>query len=182
MSVSLNEYINRVPDPQTRDALFTVLGAVKDELIAIHADSIVNASTLTTSTTAENVKTTAFQYRIDGVTYQKALANTALGITDTINTASATGDFWGGFAAQINASGTISFKAADTDQSETTEGAAREAAMALSADAGNVIIGYFTVEANSDTDWVAGTDDLTATNDCQAVNYYSAASSLTLTA
>jgi len=183
MGIPFTQHINQVSDTETRDVLFAVLGAVKAELEAIHGDSIINATTLSTGSTTANVATTAFQYRIDGVTYAKAAvtAGTALGITDTINTGTATGSFWGGFAAQINAAGTISFKAAATDQVETTEGAARVEAMDIAADAGNLIIGLFTVQANADSAWVAGTDDLTAASDCQAVNYYSVASSLTLT-
>ena len=183
MTVSLKDYINSISDGETRDALAIVLGAIQTELTAIHGDSIINATTLSVGSTAENVATTAFQFRIDGVTVAKAAVAAGTALTAaTINVGTATGDYWGGFALQITSAGVISSKAAAADQVLTTEGAARVAAMEITADAGNVIIGWFTVEANTDSAWTAGTDDLTAASDCQAVNFYSAPSSLTLTA
>lgn len=184
MTTSLNDYLAGVTDLQTRKSLDAILSAVRAELAAIHADSIINATTLAVGSTPENVATTAFQFRIDGVPTTKAAvtAGTALGITDTINTGTAAGSFWGGFLAQINAAGTISFVAAAADQVETTEGAARVAAMETAATAGSVVIGWFTIQANSGAEWTAGTDDLTPASDCLQTNYYSAPSSLTLTA
>ena len=182
-TASITNRIQEVSDPSTRRALYELFESIRSELAELKADSIINAPTLSTGSTAENVATTAFQFRIDGVTYAKAAvtAGTALGITDTINTGTATGSFFGGFAAQINAAGTISFKSAATDQTETSAAAAEVAARAIAADAGNVIIGYFVVEAPADGDWVAGTDDLTAGSDCASVTYYSASDSHFLT-
>lgn len=175
-TVSINERIQEVTDPSSRRALEALFGAVKSELAELKTDSIINPTTLSTGSTAENVATTAFQFRIDGVSYAKAAvtAGTALGITDTINTGAAAGSFFGGFAAQINASGTISFKSVATDQVYTSEAAAEVAARAIAATAANVIIGWFVVGATTDADWVAGTDDLTAASDCASVTYWSA--------
>lgn len=175
-TASINQRIQEVTDPASRRALYELFEAVRSELAELKTDSVVNAATLSTGSTAENVATTAFQYRIDGVTYTKAAvtAGTALGITDTINTGAATGSFFGGFAAQISAAGTISFKSVDTDQVYTSEAAAEAAARAITATAGSVIIGWFVVGATADADWVAGTDDLTAESDCASVTYWSA--------
>ena len=175
-TASVNQRIQEVTDPASRRALYELFEAVRSELAELKTDSVINAPTLSTGSTAENVATTAFQYRIDGVTYTKAAvtAGTALGITDTINTGAATGTFYGGFLAQINAAGTISFVAAAADQVYTSEAAAEVAIRATAATAGSVIIGYFVVGATADADWVAGTDDLTAASDCTSVTYWSA--------
>lgn len=183
MTASIQNLIQEVSDPSTRRALYSLFEAVRAELAELKTDSLINAPTLSVGSTAENVATTAFQFRIDGVTYAKAAvtAGTALGITDTINTGAATGSFFGGFAAQINAAGTVSFKSVATDQVYTSEAAAEVAARAIAADAGNVIIGYFVVEATADADWVAGTDDLTPASDCAGVTYWSASAAHILT-
>jgi hypothetical protein len=172
---SIIKYTNTIPDPTVRKAVKELFDAVYADLTELKTSSVINAPTLSTGSTAANVATTAFQYRIAGVTYAKAAvaAGTALGITDTINTGAATGLFFGGFACQINASGTISFKSASTDQVYTSEAAAYAAALGITPTAANVIIGHFVVGAKADTDWVAGTDDLTAASDCASATFYS---------
>lgn len=182
-TASISNRIQEVTDPSTQRALLELFGAIRSELAEIKTDSVINPTTLSTGSTAANAATTAFQFRIDGVGYAKAAvtAGTALGITDTINTGTATGLFFGGFAAQISAAGTITFKSAATDQVETSEAAAEVAARAITATAGSVIIGYFAVGANADSAWVAGTDDLTPASDCVSVTYWSAAASHFLT-
>jgi hypothetical protein len=195
MTVSINDHIQQVSDPATQRALYVLAEAIRTDLAALYAntdeivteaaaDGIINATVLSTGSTPENVATTAFQYRIDGVTYTKAAvtAGTALGITDTINTGTAAGDYFGGFLCQINAAGTISFVAAAADQTETTAAAALVAAQAASVTAGNVAIGYFVVQANTDSAWTAGTDDLTAESDCAAVTYTPVAATTSITA
>lgn len=169
--------------------LVKYLNNIKDlvnELKADHAsfrslasgDAIINATTLSVGSTAENVASTAFQYKIDGVTYAKAAvtAGTAFSAADTINTGAATGFFWGVWAVQINAAGTISTKSPASDQVYATEALAIAALPA--ADAGNVVIGYVTVNSNEDVDWVAQTDDLTDASDCLEANFYSTATSI----
>lgn len=195
MTVSINDYIQQISDPATQRALTVLVEAIRTDLAALYAntdeilsegasDGIINASTLSTGSTPENVATTAFQYRIDGVTYTKAAvaAGTALGITNTINTGAAAGIFYGGFLCQINAAGTISFVAAAADQVETTAAAALTAAQAITPTAGNVAVGWFVVGAKTGADWVAGTDDLTAASDCASVSYTSNAATTSLTA
>ena len=195
MAVSVNDHIHAISDPATRRALIAVFEAIRTDLAALYAntdeivseassDGIINASTLSTGSTAERVANTAFQYRIDGVTYSKAAvtAGTALGITDTINTGTATGSFFGGFLMQVNAAGTISFKAAAADQVHETEAVALAAIQAIAPTAGNVVVGYFVVGANADSAWTAGTDDLTAESDCASVTYTSASATTSITA
>ena len=201
MATSIKDYINEVSDPQTREVLNVLMSAVRTDLAALYAntdavdtalkgDSIINAPTLSIGSTAENVATTAFQYRIDGVTYTKAAVTAGTALTAaTINTGTAVGTYYGGFVLQINAAGTISSLPSGTDQVHATAAAALTAAQAVTATAGNVIIGYFVVTANADSAWTAGTDDLTPASDCVTVSYTSAsdlsvtaATSITLTA
>lgn len=175
MATSLKEYINEISDPRTRKALNAVLTAAQADLAELRSDGIINAPTLSTGSTAENVATTIFQYRIDGMPYVKAAvtAGTALGITDTINTGTATGTFYGGFAAMIDAAGTITFDSVATDQVYTSAAAAYKAAVdGITAAAGSVLCGYFVVGATADSAWVAGTDDLTPASDCTSATYY----------
>jgi len=146
--------------------------------------------TLAVSATAEKFKTTTTAtFVIAGATLTKAATDLLVfSGSYTINTAAAVGDFWGAFLVQVNAAGTISTKAVSTDQAYTTEALA--IAALPSVDSGNAVLGYITVQANSDVDWEANTDDLTAASDCQAVNFvdagatvsYSAVDSLTATA
>ncbi len=175
-TASINSRIQEVTDPSTRRALLELFGAVRSELAELKTDSIVNPSTLSTGSTAANVANTAFQFRIDGVAYTKAAvtAGTVLGITDTINTGTATGLFFGGFAIQITAGGVVTAKAAAADQVLTSAAAAEVAARAIEPTAGNVIAGWFVVGANADSAWTAATDDLTPASDCVSVSYYSA--------
>jgi len=201
MATSIKDYINEVSDPQTREVLNVLMSAVRTDLAALYAntdavdtalkgDSVINAPTLSIGSTAENVATTAFQYRIDGVTYTKAAVTAGTALTAaTINTGTAVGTYYGGFVLQINAAGTISSLPSGTDQVHATAAAALTAAQAVTATAGNVIIGYFVVTANADSAWTAGTDDLTPASDCVTVSYTSAsdlsvtaATSITLTA
>lgn len=176
MATSLKQYINEISDPRTRRALDAVLTAAQQDLAELRADGIINAPTLSTGSTAENVATTAFQYRIDGMPYVKAAvtAGTALGITDTVNTAGTVATFYGGFAAMIDAAGTITFDSVATDQVYTSVGLAYKAAVDnITAAAGSVICGYFVVHSLADgTAWVAGTGDLTAASDLLNVTYY----------
>lgn len=180
---SLKEYIQEVSDPASQRALRVLLESVRGELAALKGTSIVKATTLAIGTTPENVSTTAFAYRIDGMPYAKAAvaAGTALGLTGTINNAGATGTFFGGFAAQISAAGTITFKQVATDQVYTSLAAAEVAARAIAPTAANVIIGWFVVESKANTKWTAGTDDLTPTSDCTTVTYFSAPAANLLT-
>lgn len=175
-TASISNRIQEVADSSTQRALYELFGAIRSELAELKTDSVINTTTLSTGSTAERVATTAFQFRIDGVAYAKAAvaAGTVLGITDTINTGTATGLFFGGFALQITAAGTVTAKAAATDQVETSAAAAEVAARAITATAGNVVIGWFVVGANADSAWVAATDDLTPASDCVSVDYYSA--------
>lgn len=155
------------------DALKTALNSV---IGALTADGIINATALGVGTTSEQVASTAFQYRIDGVPYHKAevAAGTPFSAADKINAGSAAGFFWGIWAVQINAAGTITTKSPVANQVYTSEASAI-AALPV-ADAGNVVIGYVTVKTLEGEDWVAATDDLT--DDCTEANFHNTASSI----
>jgi hypothetical protein len=180
---SLKDYIQEVSDPASQRALRVLLGAVQGELAALKGTSIIAPTTLAVGSTAINVSNAAFTYRIAGMPYAKAAvaAGTALGLTGTINTAGAVGTFFGGFAAQINAAGTITFKQVAANQVYTSLAAAEVAARAIAPTAANIIIGWFVVESKADTKWTAGTDDLTPASDCTTVTYFSASAANLLT-
>lgn len=187
MTISIKDHLDGVTDPQTRASLNQLLTAIKTDLAALYAntdaidtalksDSVVNAPTLAIGSTPENVSTTAFQYRIDGVAYTKAAVTAGTAPTAaTVNVGTAVGTYYGGFVLQINAAGTISSLPAGTDQVHATAAAALTAAQAVTPTAANVIIGYYVVTANADSAWTAGTDDLTPASDCVTVSYSSAA-------
>ena len=181
----LADYLQQVTDPSTQRALAAVLDAVHDDLgllkSYLSSDGIVIATTLSKGSTAENVATTAFGYVIDGLQLYKAAvtAGTAPAAA-TINTAGDTGIFFGGFALQINAAGTISTLPASGNQVYTTEAAAYAYALTITPTAGNVIAGHFTVGSKADTKWTGGTDDLDGdgSSDSSSVTYYSVASTI----
>jgi hypothetical protein len=187
----LADYMQAVSDPATQRALSAVLGAVYTDLTALRAhladDGIVTATTLSKGSTPENVATTAFGYVIDGVTlYKAAVAAGTAPAAATINTAGDTGIFFGGFALQINAAGTITTLPASGNQVYTTAAAAYAYAQTITPTAGNVIAGYFVVGSKANTKWTGGTDDLDGdgSSDSSSVTYYSVASTvptLTLT-
>jgi len=201
MTTSLNDYLAGVTDPQTRKSLDALLTAIRTDLGVLYAntdavdtalkgDSIINAPTLAIGSTPENVSTTAFQFRIDGVPELKAAVTAGTALTAaTINVGTAVGTYYGGFVLQITTGGTISSLPSGTDQVHTTAAAALAAAQAITPTAANVAIGYVVVTANADSAWTAGTDDLTPASDCVTASYSSAtdlsvtaASSITLTA
>ena len=157
------------------DALKTALNSV---IGALTADGIINATALGVGTTPEQVASTAFQYRIDGVPYHKAAvaAGTPFSAADTINKGAANGFFWGIWAVQIDAAGTVSTKSPVADQVYASESLAIAALPA--ADPGKVVIGYVTVKTLEDEDWVAITDDLTNASGCTEANFYNTASSI----
>ena len=162
---------------------------VVDELITDHAnmvtlgksDAILNATALSTGSTPENIASTAFQFQIDGVPALKAAvaAGTAFTAADTINTGAAGGTFWGVWAVQIVAAGTITTKSPGADQTYANEAAA--IAALPTADALNVVIGYVTIECNTAAAWTAQTDDITNGSDNTSVNFYNTASSVPAT-
>jgi hypothetical protein len=180
---SLKDYIQEVSDPSSQRALRVLMDAIREELAALKGTSIIAPTTLAIGSTATNVANTAFTFRIAGMPYAKAAvaAGTALGLTGTINTAGATGVFFGGFVAQISEAGTITFKQVAADQVYTSAAAAEVAARAIAPTAANIIIGGFVVEAKADTKWTAGTDDLTPASDCTAVTYWSTPAASLLT-
>lgn len=160
------------------DAMFVDTTAMNTYLTSLSAfmiaDGIINASVVAIGSTPENVATSAFQYQIEGVPAHKAAvtAGTAFTDADTINTATAAGSFWGAWLVQITLAGTITTHSVGADQVYTTEALAIAALPA--AEAGNVAVGYVTVQSNSGAAWTAGTSDLTAASDCLLSNFYSA--------
>lgn len=189
MSASIEKRVKSLQSTYKVRNMKTLLDATLADLTAIKAtldayatfttaDGIINPSVVSIGTTAENIATTALQFKIDGVTATKAAvaAGTAFTAADTINTAEATGFFWGVWLVQVTAAGTISTKSPASNQVYTTEALAIAALPA--ADAANVAVGYVTVNSNEDVDWVAATDDLTDASDCLEANFYSNASNV----
>ncbi|MCP4595076.1 hypothetical protein, partial [Neptuniibacter sp.] len=148
----------------------------KYEMPDIYGDHILNATTLSTGTTPEEIASTAFDCRINGVAYTVAAADSTFTAADTINTGAAAGSFWGVWLIQVNSAGTISTSSPSADQVYTTEALAIAALPSVTAD--NVSIGYVAVQSNSGASWTANTDDLTAGSDCLDLNYYNTASAI----
>lgn len=145
--------------------------------LALTTDGLVSASTLSVGSTPERIASTAFQYHISNLIYSKAAVavGTAFSAADTINTAAGAGLFWGIWAVQINAAGTISTKSPAADQTYANEAAAIAALPAV--DSGNALVGYVTVQSKDTTAWNAQADDLTPASDCQDSNFYSSSAS-----
>lgn len=159
---------------QTTRILNDVVALANDILTNSVGDGVIQDGTLAVSATTHQFKTTT------ELVFRKGMIQRNLAATDnltfasayTINTAAGTGDFWGAFLAEATNAATpvVSAKASAANQVYTTEAAAVAALPAVTA--GSTVIGYITVQANSDTDWVANTDDLVAASDCQDVNFY----------
>jgi len=134
-------------------------------------NGVLVQGTLLISATPEDFKTTTTAYfRIANAQYSKAATDSlSFSAADTINTGAAVGSFWGIWLVQIDAAGTISTKSPAADQVYVSEAAAIAALPAV--DAGNVALGYITVNANDDVAWIANTDDLTPTSDCADANF-----------
>lgn len=182
---NLADHLQQIADPATQRAMTALLESVRTDLTALQAhlssDGIITPTTLSKGSTPENVATTAFSYVIDGCTlYKAAVAAGTAPAAATINTAGATGTFFGGFALQINAAGTISTLPATGDQAYTTAAAAYAYAQTIVPTAGNVIAGYFVVGSKANTKWTGGTDDLDGdgSSDSSSVVYYSVASTI----
>jgi hypothetical protein len=177
--------IQQVKDPATRRAMIALLGAVRTDLNSIvdflSDDGIITATTLSQGSTPENVATTAFTYRIDGMPYAKAAVTAGTApASATINNAGDTGTFYGGFALQVNGAGTISTLPASGDQVYTTAAAAYAHALTLTPTAGYVIAGHIVIGSKADTKWTGVTDDLDGdgSSDSSSVTYYSVASTI----
>lgn len=119
----------------------------------------------------EDFKTTqTAYYRKGSVQYSKAAADgLSFSAADTINVGLAAGQFWGIWLVQVDTAGAISTKSPSADQVYASEAAAIAALPA--ADAGNTVLGYITVQSNTDVAWTANTDDLTPASDCAAANF-----------
>jgi hypothetical protein len=159
-------------NPFTRE-LITLYADIGSELSG--GDELLQIGTLAVSAgDATKFKTTTVVIFTEGGIQRSLAATDNLAFADayTINTGAATGDFWGAFLVEATGVDTpvITAKASAADQVYASEAAAIAALPAVTA--GSKRIGYITVQANTDTDWVAQTDDLTAASDCQAVNFY----------
>jgi len=114
---------------------------------------------------ATQFKTTNTWYATFGGIQFSNVAEDSLTFTanHTVNTGTATGDFFGAILVQSLEDGTISTKVVSADQVYTTSAAAIAALPA--ADALNVALGYIVIAANSDSAWTANTDDMTDASD-----------------
>ena len=185
MATSALDWLQEVSDPTTQRALGALVTAIRTDLQVLYAndaaidtalksDAVINPTTLSKGSTPENVATTAFQFRIDGVTATKAAVAAGTAFTGgTINVGATAGFFYGGWVFQVNASGTISALPTTGNQVYTTAAAALAAAQAVTPTTAYVAIGYVVVQTKTGAAWTAGTDDLTPASDCEAVTYTS---------
>ena len=168
--MALNKELSRALRAMRLSATtFRQLAAIVfNDLRSFLADGLLLKGTLAIDATAEKFKTTTpVVYFISGVAYVKA-ATTALQFT-AAHTVTALKH--GVVLVQINAAKTISTKVVASPQAYDS------AALALAAkpapDAGNVEIGYITIEADAGN-WVANTDDLTNAGDLTAATFVDA--------
>lgn len=136
---------------------------------------IVTAATLSmNATTKDKFDHTAFAIKFDGVAYSiGAAANKEFSAVQTVNTGAAASTLWGAWLVQSTVAGVISTKAAGglTDQVFATENEAID--RLPGADAGNVAIGYITVQVKASQTFTTNTtefDDAVVVNDA---NFYS---------
>ncbi len=141
-------------------SLNTVQG---NALIAFLSDGLLMAPGLRIDEAGPNIKKfeieDAFAFRINKVAYIKTAAGElTFGTAWTVNDDNAEANIYGAFLFQINASGTVSVKAAKQDQDYTTRAAAVAALPAP--DTNNIAIGYVVVRTKDEQTWTADTSDL----------------------
>lgn len=165
--------------------------AVKLHLMSVYATGVTTALTIyyyitsgnepmqaaviVVDAVAEKYKNTAVSRYLttDGIAKEIA-ANTAQVFTaaHTINLA-ASGQKWGTIIIQQNAStGVLSTKVISADQAYASQALAEAAALGVTPDAGNFIVGAITIQSKNNTAWTANTDDMTAASDVGAVTFY----------
>lgn len=135
-------------------------------LIAYLSNGIKAIGTLLISgVAAEKFKTTTTAYYlISGVQYSKAATDNLTFTLAHVVTALKHGII----LVQINAAGTVSTKVPAATQAYDTAALALAALPAV--DAGNVALGYITIEADAG-DWTANTDDMTDGSDLTAATF-----------
>lgn len=163
--------------PQTTVADASAMAAVTAAAMAAVTTTAVVDSVLVNADFAESAtdakfKTTATAYfRIGGVQYSKAAEDDLVfAAADTINNAATTGDYYGVWLLQCTGAGVISTKSPSSDQVYASEAAAIAAKPAV--DAGNIELGYLTIQANTDAKFTCNTDDLT--EDAAGFTFYEA--------
>ena len=129
-----------------------------------YIDSVLNSACLSTGTTADQVATKAFQFRVLGVAYTKAAVAAGTAPTAT----AIPEDTWGLFGFEIGVNGTIDLvDAADNATGYATEALAIAARPSTSAS--HCIIGYVTV-MKSDGAFTGATTEFSADN--VTANFY----------
>lgn len=142
----------------------TVAGAVSLDIRRVFGEGILSSPLLAIDATAEKFKTTnPFAASIGGVVITKA-AQAAIVFSGAYVITGA--NKWGAFRVQMAANGTISTKGAAS--AFATEVLAIAALPAV--DAGNISLGYISVQAKNAT-WTANTDDLTNGSDCVVAHF-----------
>ena len=133
------------------------------------------AATIVVDAVAEKYKNTAVsRYLSTTGVFHEVAANTAQTFTaaHTINNA-ASGQKWGTIVIQQAATtGVLSTKVISADQAYATQAEAEAAALGVTADAGNFIVGAITIQSKNNTKWTANTDDMTVASDVAAVTFY----------
>lgn len=122
---------------------------------------ITSATTIieNSDTDKSDYEVAAMTWKVDGLAYTKvAEDNIAFGTAWTINTGAAATAFWGAVLIQITPAGVVSDKVVTADQVFATQAEAIDALPA--ADAGNIPIGYITINATSSDTFTANTESL----------------------
>jgi len=138
-------------------------------------NGVMQLGTLVVSGTTEQFKTTTvlFWKRL-GIQFTKAATdNYEFASAYTINTAGATGFFWGAFLIEVTDTGTLTAKAVGADQVYASEALAIAAMPAVTA--GSTILGHITIAALEDTKFTCNTDALIDGTDNISCTFYQTA-------
>lgn len=167
-AVQLGSGVNATPSSVQFMGLRLPTATQYNALVTFLGDALRVSGALARSATAEKFKTTATAYyTVGGATFTKAATdNLTFSLAHVVTALK-----WGAILVQINAAGTVSTKVVSATQAYNTSALAIAALPA--ADAGNAVLGYITINADSG-DWTANTDDMTNGSDLTAATFVNA--------
>ncbi|MCH8826123.1 MAG: hypothetical protein IIB16_04125 [Chloroflexi bacterium] len=142
----------------------------RDGLLAKTSAFMVTGATLAIGTTTDEYSFLAFTASIDGWQF-----SVALDATKTLTAAHIVSlDKFGVILVQSTIAGVVTTKVALATQAYDTAAEALDAALAEGPDAGNVIIGHITIQADG-TQWLGDTDDFVDGSDLDFAVFVQAA-------
>jgi hypothetical protein len=135
--------------------------SLSNDLVTYLTGGLLAIGTLTVSgaNAAKFKTTTTAYYRINGIQYSKAATdNLVFSASDTINTGTDTGVFYGAWGVDIDAAGTVTTVSVGADQVYASAAAAVAAVPAVVSTKSR--LGIITVGAKTGAAWTANTSEL----------------------